>query len=43
MSFPEEISEWQVPDYINEGLKWLETEPEENREAIVKKGTQEEG
>ena len=39
MSFPEEISEWQVPEYINEGLKWLETEPEE-KEAVVNKGTQ---
>lgn len=31
MSFPEEIAEWQVPDYIDEGLKWLENEPIEKK------------
>lgn len=31
MSFPEEISEWQVPNYIDEGLKWLEIEPIEKK------------
>jgi len=33
MSFPEDdISEWQVPSYIDEGLKWLEKPLEENIE-----------
>lgn len=34
MSFPEEIAEWQVPAYIEEGLKWLENEPIEEEVAV---------
>ena len=34
MSFPEEIAEWQVPAYIDEGLKWLENEPIEKVVAV---------
>lgn len=32
MSFPEEIAIWQIPEYIDEGLKWLENDLEIEKE-----------
>jgi hypothetical protein len=43
MSFPEDdIAEWQVPAYIDEGLKWLEKSLEENIEKETIATTEEE-
>ena len=39
MSFPEEIATWSVPNYIAEGLKWLEGKPVKENEVPAAMGS----